>query len=224
MSHWITMVTPYGPMNGWLAEPDDRPVGGVVLVHEIFGVNTDMCRIAERYAEDGYLTVVPALFDKIQREVELDYEPAEYQLGNQLATQIGLQTAAVLVRTAASAIAHASKLAIIGYGWGGAVSLRAAQALSVPCVSYYDAWDPSWLDEQIQIPILCHLGEAAPRFSPETLQELCRKIPCAQMFTYPAGDAFDRRGDSKLYHAQSAELAFQRTRDFLRTHIRSENS
>ena len=221
MSHWITMVTAYGPMNGWSAEPDDRPLGGVVLVHEIFGVNADMRQIAERYAEDGYLTVVPALFDKLQREVELDYGAADYQLGGSLASQIGLETAAELVRAAAGAIAHAGKTAVIGYGWGGAVGLRAAQDLKSPVVNYYAPWELFWLTERSEMPALFHLGETDPRLSAANFTQLREMLPNMEKFVYPAGDAFDRISDPLQFHAQSAELAFERTRNFLRKHIRS---
>jgi len=221
MSHWITIVTPHGPMNGWSAEPDDRPVGGVVLIPEIFGVNFDMRQIAERYANEGYLVVVPALFDKIQREVELDYGVADHQLGNGLADHLGLEVATELARTAAGAIAHAGKTAIIGFGWGGSVGLRAAQELTIPAISYYVPWDLSWLSGPLDIPVQFHYGESDPRLSSLALSRIHEAIPNLEEFAYPAGEAFARLSDPSQFHAQSAQLAFDRTRYFLRTHIRN---
>lgn len=219
MSHWITMVTAHGPMNGWLAEPDDRPVGGIVLVHEIFGVNADMRRIAERYAAEGYLVVVPALFDKIQREVELGYAPPDDRLGTELASQIGVKTASELVATAADAIAHAGDIGIIGYGWGGMVALHAAKTLALPCVSYYGTYDPSWMSAPASIPMLIHYGELDPQYPPEGWQLLTNGPLGAHVFAYPAGHAFDREGDPLHYQAESSMQAFQRNLEFLRKHI-----
>ena len=218
MSHWITMVTPHGPMNGWSAEPDDKPVGGVVLVHEIFGVNDDMCRIAERYAENGYLTVTPALFDKIQREVELGYGPEDILLGGRLASEIGLETAAELVATTVDAIAHAGKVAIIGYGWGGAVALRAAQALSVPCIVYHCAQDVFGPEGQTNIPILVH-SSISPLGSEHLLRE---RAPNLQVLTYPAENGFYRAGDTQRHHPESVDLAMRKSLEFLRAHIRED--
>ncbi|MBN3785351.1 dienelactone hydrolase family protein [Burkholderia sp. Ac-20353] len=219
MSHWITMATTHGPMNGWLAQPDDRPVGGIVVVHEMFGVNTDMCRFADRYAADGYLTVVPALFDNIRREVELDYAPGDHQLGNELTLQLGFETATELVATAADAIGHAGDIAIIGYGWGGKIALHAAQTLSTPCVIYCGACDPSRLAEAVKIPTLVHCSEFDPQFSSEEWRTFERDSPGSLVRSYPAGHAFHREGDPLHYHPESASRAFDRTRIFLREHV-----
>ncbi|MGU7774795.1 dienelactone hydrolase family protein [Burkholderia sp. MR1-5-21] len=221
MSHWITMVTAHGPMNGWLAQPDDKPVGGIVLVHEIFGVNADMRRIAEHYAADGYLTVVPALFDSIRREVELGYALADHQLGTELASQLGHETAAALVATTADAIGHAGNIAIVGYGWGASIALRAARALSTPCVIYYGSSEPFQPDADVQTPMLVHWGESDPQYSSDGWRTPGSNSTGSLVFSYPAGHAFDRQGDPLHYHEESASKAFERTRDFLREHVRS---
>ncbi|UFH29308.1 dienelactone hydrolase family protein [Pseudomonas asiatica] len=218
MSHWITMVTPHGPMNGWSAEPDDKPVGGVVLVHEFFGVNGDMRQIAERYAEDGYLTVVPALFDKIQREVELGYAPEDILLGSRLATEIGLETAAELVATTVDAIAHAGNVAIVGYGWGGAVALRAAQTLSAPCIVYGGVHDVFWPSEQSSIPILVHSSNDA--LGRESL--LRDKALNLNVLTYPVESGFYRGSDAQRHQSECADLALRKSLEFLRAHIRGK--
>ena len=222
MSHWINLVTPYGRMNGWSAEPDDKPNGGVVLVHDLFGVNEDIRAIAERYAEEGYLTVAPALFDKIQREVEMTYEAENQRLGADLAERLGFDTAVELVKTTADAIGHAGKVAIIGYGWGGAVALRAAAVLDASCVSYYGdvALD---MEGEKTFPLLLHHGAADDRFAPDKLDLYQDSYPGLETFSYPAGVIFDRESHPLYHHAESAELAFQQTRRFLRDHIRHEN-
>lgn len=132
MSHWITLVTPHGRMNGWLAEPDDKPNGGVVIAHDVYGINGDLQEIAARYAEAGYLTLIPALFDKVQREVELSPTPENFRIGTKVAEKLGLDTAAELLETAVGAIAHAGKVAVTGHGWGVSVAQRAASELEVP--------------------------------------------------------------------------------------------
>jgi carboxymethylenebutenolidase len=221
MSHWITLVTGHGPMNGWIAEPDDKPVGGIVLVHEIFGVNADMRKIAERYAASGYLTVVPALFDKVQPEVELDdYAPDDYQRGNELSLQLGVSTATELVVTAADAIGHAGDIAIIGHGWGGSVALLAARKLAVPCVIYYGTHTPASPDNGMNAPVLIHYGTLDPQYSSDRPEIPGSGTAHAQVFSYPTGHAFDREGDTSHYHAQSSEQAFQRTMNFLDEYVR----
>ena len=49
-------------MPAYLATPDDQPrAGGVVLIHEIFGLNKSMRATADRFAEAGFLTICPDL-------------------------------------------------------------------------------------------------------------------------------------------------------------------
>jgi carboxymethylenebutenolidase len=221
MSHWITLVTGHGPMNGWIAEPDDKPVGGIVLVHEIFGVNADMRTIAERYAARGYLTVVPALFDKVQREVELDdYAPDDYLRGNELSLQLGVSTAAELVVTAADAIGHAGDIAIIGYGWGGSIALLAASKLAVPCVMYYGTHTPDSAANEMNAPVLIHYVTRDPQYTSLRSEFFGSGTAHAQVFSYPTGHAFDREGDPSHYHAQSSTQALQRTMSFLDEYVR----
>ena len=53
-----------GPPSGFLATPDGPgPFPGVVVIHEIFGLNDDIRRIAGRVADLGYVALVPDLFD-----------------------------------------------------------------------------------------------------------------------------------------------------------------
>lgn len=219
MSHWITLVTAHGPMNGWVAEPDDKPAGGIVLVHEIFGVNADMRKIAERYAARGYLTVVPALFDKVQREVELDdYAPDDYQHGNELSLQLGVSTATELVATAADAIGHAGDIAIVGYGWGGSVACLAARNLSLPCVVYYGTQIPGLSGNPTGAPALIHYGILDPLYEPAGLTAE-NGAAFTELLCYPAGHGFDREGDPLHYHAESSARAFQNTVNFLDQHL-----
>jgi carboxymethylenebutenolidase len=53
------------------AEPEGRPRVGVVIMHEGFGVNDHTRDMCERYAAEGYLALAPALYDRIEKEVEI---------------------------------------------------------------------------------------------------------------------------------------------------------
>ena len=43
----------------WVAEPDTTPRGAVVVLQEIFGVNSHIRAVADRFAARGYLAVAP---------------------------------------------------------------------------------------------------------------------------------------------------------------------
>jgi carboxymethylenebutenolidase len=52
-----------GSLAGALALPDGAgPFPGVIVLHEIFGVNDDMRRITDRFASNGYAALAPDLY------------------------------------------------------------------------------------------------------------------------------------------------------------------
>ncbi len=58
----VTVPGPHGEVPAYLAVPAGTgPWPGVVVVHEIFGLNDDIRRIAERFASNGYLALAPNL-------------------------------------------------------------------------------------------------------------------------------------------------------------------
>src|SRR6185295_12429962 len=48
----------------WRAEPAGKPRGGLVVIQEIFGLNSHVKAVADGYAADGYLAIAPAMFDR----------------------------------------------------------------------------------------------------------------------------------------------------------------
>ena len=57
----------------YVAQPAGQPRGAVVVLQEIFGVNSHIRAVADGYAADGYLAVAPATFDRVRRNVDLGY-------------------------------------------------------------------------------------------------------------------------------------------------------
>src|SRR6185436_21074990 len=60
--------------DGWLARPEGRPRGGLVILQEIFGVNAHIRRVTESFAAEGYLAIAPALFDRVAPGIDIPYE------------------------------------------------------------------------------------------------------------------------------------------------------
>ena len=68
MTEPVTIRLPGGGhLNGAIATPSradhgDGPFPGVVVLHEVFGLNDDMRRIADRFAANGYVALAPDLY------------------------------------------------------------------------------------------------------------------------------------------------------------------
>jgi len=202
------------------AEPAGAPRGAVVIVQEIFGVNSHIRSVCDDYAAQGYLAVAPALFDRTERGVELGYQPDDVTAGRAIREKVSLEQALADVEAAAKEVAGAGRIGVVGYCWGGTVSWIAAtrSRTFAAAVSYYGGGVPDLAGEQPNCPVQLHFGEqdhAIPLAGVEKLKATHPELP---VYIYPAGHGFncDQRGS---YHAESARLARERTLAFLREHI-----
>ncbi|MEP6510447.1 MAG: dienelactone hydrolase family protein [Dokdonella sp.] len=208
-------------IGAYLAKPAGAARGGIVVVQEIFGINAYVRSVADRFAEHGYAAIAPAFFDHVETGVELGYDEAGYARGKKLAGEIPFDLAIEDVASAAESIASSGKIGCVGYCWGGTVALLAATRLGMPSVSYYGARNVKFLDEPPTAPLLFHFGERDKSIPPEAVERHRAALPEAQIHTYPAGHAFDRKVDGKAYDATSADLAFKRTLGFFDRHLAS---
>jgi len=104
------------------ARPKGKPRGGIVLIQEIFGVNAHIKRVADGYAADGYHVIAPAVFDRAERDVDLDYDKADVDKGIALRGKIPTDQTLLDIVATVDALAKSGKVAIVGYCWGGSLA------------------------------------------------------------------------------------------------------
>lgn len=200
-------------ISAYLAQPEGTPKGGIVVIQEIFGVTEHIRRVADGFAQAGYTAIAPAFFDHLETGLELAYDDEGTKRGKELVTELGLDRAVEDVASAAEAISSAGRIGTVGYCWGGTVALLAALRLGLPSVSYYGARNVQFLDEKPRAPVMFHFGEQDKSIPPEAVQKHRAMLPQMDVFTYPAGHAFNRDVGPQ-YDEASAKLAYQRTLDF----------
>jgi carboxymethylenebutenolidase len=202
------------------AEPAGKARGAVVIVQEIFGVNSHIRSVCDDYAGQGYVAVAPALFDRTERGVELGYQEADVAAGRAIREKVSLEQALADVEAAAKEVVGAGPIGVIGYCWGGTVSWVAAtrSRAFAAAVSYYGGGVPDLRAEQPNCPVQLHFGEQDHAIPLEGVEKLKGTHPELPVYIYPAGHGFncDQRGS---YHAESARLARERTLAFLREHL-----
>lgn len=202
------------------AEPTGKPHGAVVVIQEIFGVNSHIRSVAEGYAADGYLALAPAMFDRVRRNYETGYSQPEIQAG--LAIMQGLSWDLAMLDSAAAveAAKAAGKVAIVGFCWGGTVAwVAAARVPGLACsVAYYGGGIPNFIGEKPKCPVMFHFGEQDQSPTLEQAHKVAAANPGAIAHYYPAGHGFncDQRPS---YDAESAMRARERTLGFLREHV-----
>ncbi len=68
-------------LSAYRADPAGPPRGGLVVAQEIFGVNSHIRSVCDRFAADGYVAIAPALFDRYERGVDIGYTPDDIAQG-----------------------------------------------------------------------------------------------------------------------------------------------
>ena len=208
-------------LSAYRADPQGRPRGALVVIQEIFGVNSHVKSVADGYAADGYLAIAPAMFDRVQKNVDLGYSPPDIEKGREIRAKITLDMAMKDAEAAVKAASGAGKIGIIGYCWGGFVAWMASA--KVPGLSaavvYYGGGVLDNTDIEPRVPVMGHFGEKDKGIPADGVRKLAEKHKKQQIFIYPGADHgfnCDQRG---AYDAPSAKQARERTLGFLRRNL-----
>src|SRR5205814_1293103 len=71
MGEYSTIMARDGhEFQAWLAAAPGRPRGAVLVIQEIFGVNSHIRKVSDGFAADGYTAIAPCLFDRVRRGIE----------------------------------------------------------------------------------------------------------------------------------------------------------
>lgn len=217
MGESLELQTPHGCIGAWRAMPAQPRRGGIVVIQEIFGVNAHIRSVVDRFAMLGFAALAPALFDPVERHVELDYDAAGIAKGRELVARLGFDAALTLVQAAADELRRHDPdlpVAVIGYCWGGSIAFLANTRLGLPAVSYYGARTMPFVAEPLKAPMLFHFGAHDASISAADIDATRAAQPTARVCVWPAGHGFncDLRAD---FDADSAAKALAVTLDFL---------
>ena len=208
-------------LGAWESVPASAPKGGVVVIQEIFGVNSHIREVADGYAEAGYAAVAPQIFDRVEANVELGYEEADMGRGIELAFQ-KLQMPNTLADIQA-AINHASAhgpVGVVGYCFGGLLTWLAACELNgvAAASSYYGGGVAGEAERSPKCPVIMHFGELDAHIPLSDVDKVKAAQPDVPVYVYPADHGFNcnHRGS---FDAPSADLARQRTLSFFAEHL-----
>ena len=219
MGAWTEIDTPLGSIPAWKAFPPGTPRGALVVIQEIFGVNAHIRGVADGFADEGYAVLAPALFDVLERGVELGYDAEGIAKGRDLIARLGLDKALDLTASTGAALDDYGKVGTVGYCWGGTVALLAALRLGLPSVSYYGARNVPFLSEPPKAPVMFHFGATDSSIPPDMVEKHRQLLPQMPVHVYPAGHGFncDARAD---FDPRSAALARSRTLAFFEGNLR----
>lgn len=206
----------------YLALPVGKAKAAIVVIQEIFGVNSHIQAVTDRFAAQGYLAIAPAMFERVTPGVNLGYQPDDMTAG------MGLKAAAIdlpspgVMQDIQAAIDYAAKesggkVGVIGFCWGGLLTWQAACTLSgiSAAAPYYGGGmtAPSEVARTPKCPVVAHFGEKDHYIPMDGVHAFAAAHPGVTVHTYAADHGFncDQRGS---YNQPAADLARERTLAF----------
>jgi carboxymethylenebutenolidase len=201
----------------WRRQAVDARRGGLVVVQEIFGVTPLIHDIARGFAQEGYETLAPSLFDRRAPAFRVGYDAEGVAAGRALSEATPWAEVAADLRAAVEALAP--PVFLVGYCWGGTAAwLAACRVPGLSAVSsYYGRRIPELWDAAPACPVILHFGRRDASIPMSQVEALTERFPDLPIHLYDAGHGFasDRGSD---FSPDPARLARLRTLQLFALH------
>lgn len=215
-----------GSFDAWLVEPAGKPAGAVVLIQEIFGVNQSMKDTAAQVADLGFFVVVPDLFWRIERNVDItDKSQPEWDKAFALMKAFdaprGIEDLKATLAAARALPGCNGRAGTMGYCLGGRLAVMMAEQSDADVnISYYGVGLDGLLGDlpKVSKPLVLHIAEKDAFFPAEgraKVMEATKSHPHIAAYSYPDADhAFARVGGTH-WQGRAAVIANGRSAEAL---------
>ena len=221
-------------IDAYLAQPQDSgSYPAVIVIQEIFGVNDHIKDVTERIAQQGYIAVAPAIYQRQAPGFAVGYTPEDITLGRQHKEQTKAQELLSDIQAAIDYLyqlpqVKTTGVGTVGFCFGGHVVYLAATLNDVRATaSFYGAQIVNWCpgeDEptikrtkDIDGTIYTFFGTADSLIPNEQVDQIATELATQQIehrvFRYEGADHgffCDRR---KSYNPDAAKDAWQKMLD-----------
>lgn len=230
MGQFINLKSPDGfTLPAYVAQPSalGAPAkAAIVVLQEIFGVNSHIQAVADRFAAQGYLAIAPAMFERVTPAVNLGYEAVDMTAGMALKAAATALPGAGVLQDIQAAIDYAAaqiggkaggKVGVVGFCWGGLLTWQAACTLNgiSAAAPYYGGGmtAPEEIARQPTCPVMAHFGEKDHYIPMDGVHAFAAAHRDVTVHTYSADHGFNC--DQRASHNQpAADLARERTLAF----------
>ena len=204
-------------LDAYLARPAGKPRGAIVIAQEMYGVTGYLRDTCDFFAAQGYLTIAPALYDRRQRGLVLEYTKANHDLAQTIYKNWNWDQALDDLDAGKSVVSETGKVCMVGFCWGGTLAwLAACRREYTATVAYYGSMMPDFALETARCPVIAHIGTADTTMSPDRIEIFRTAQPKIPINMYPAAQhGFDNPSRADRYDPKACQLARLRTLDFL---------
>jgi carboxymethylenebutenolidase len=204
-------------LDAYLADSTGKSRGGIVVIQEIFGVTRHIRAVTDQYAAAGFTAIAPALFDRVERHVDVPY--TDMTKGFSYVQRLKDENVMRDVQAGIERVATAGKVGIVGYCWGGTMAYLASARLAVAAtVAYYGGGINNHTSEKPRCPIMFHFGEKDSHIPKSAVDKIRADVPAGIFHIYPADHGFNCT-DRASYEPESAKLALQRSLEFFHKYV-----
>ncbi len=209
-------------MGAYLALPESGSGAGLVLLQEIFGINQSLREAADLFAEEGYVTIVPDLFWRIEPGIDLGYSEGEFSKAIDLMGKFdldqGIEDIGATLKALRAREECTGKAGCVGFCLGGKLAYLTAARQDVDvAVSFYGVGIEGYLGEasNISCPLQMHFA-ALDKYVPESaVAEISGAFEGrddVETYVYPNVDhAFYNHGRPSVYNRPASMMAHSRT-------------
>ncbi len=209
-------------LDAYVAKPVTEPKGTVIVVQEIFGVNSSIRSVADRFAVAGYNAVAPALFDRYEPGFDVGYDEQSMQRAFAIFPKLNMDWAEADT-LAAVQYAHSEfkgKVAVVGFCLGGSVAYLAAAHMPIDAaVGYYGGFIAKNKEQKPKAPTMLHFGGKDEHIPATDVKAIGEAQPDVLIYTYEDADHAFANDQRPSYEPNSERVAWTRTLEFLGQHV-----
>jgi carboxymethylenebutenolidase len=208
-------------LGGYRADPTGAPKGAIVVIQEIFGVNHHIRSVCDRLADEGYVAIAPAIFDRVEPDFTSGYSPDEIAVARKFVANPDWPAMLRDTQAAIDAVKDVGPVGIIGFCLGGSIAYAAATKLSglKAAVGYYGGAVVRFADDKPKVPTQLHFGEKDAGIPLADVETVKAKRPEVEVFIYPGAQHGFHCDERPSYDKASADVAWPRSMAFFARHL-----
>jgi carboxymethylenebutenolidase len=209
-------------LGAYRADPSGAPQGAVIVIQEIFGVNHHIRSVCDRLADQGYVAIAPAIFDRIEPGFTSGYSPDEVAVARKFVASPDWPAMLRDTQAAIDAVSSIGPVGIIGFCLGGSIAYAAATKLSglSAAIGYYGGAIVRFADDKPKVPTQLHFGEKDAGIPLSDVEIIKAKRPDVEVFIYPGAQHGFHCDERASYDKASADIAWPRSMAFLARHLK----
>lgn len=225
----ISTLSNEGSFKAYIARPEGPIRAAIVVIQEIFGVNSGIRQKCDKFAADGYLAIAPDLFWRIEPGIELDPDvEEEFQQALDHMNNLDQDKAVKDIQATVNYLREAEsvgKVGCVGYCLGGRLAFMCAARTDVDAtVGYYGVGIDNLLDEKDAIahPVMLHIPTEDGFVDKDTqaaMHDGLDSHPKATLYDYEGLDHGFATEMGERRDEEGANIADARTSAFFAKHL-----